>query len=265
MDFDEIQGPVPAPYRDSPEHSNTELDGLDTDECIEEDKNQKRVSAFAEHDLVIKIANTKLHVNKDQLITESPVFEKMLKSELKEKDVELEGKDIKTFVDFLRCTLPGFDEEVTDKTVHLVVQLADEYQTAKTLQKADKFLAEKSRLMGNAISSTQIITNILQAELYHLTLYLEESIGIASRKWFKKLVTNPKFNEISSDSRMKIAYKRWSEVDQVFESRGCLEKNTNSADFYQPFFPHVGYDEEFRVPPNHLDLKTKLEPFMQTN
>lgn len=149
--------------------------------------------------------------------------------------------------------------------MHLVVQLADEYQTAKTLQKADKFLAEKSRLMGNAISSTQIITNILQAELYHLTLYLEESIGIASRKWFKKLVTNPKFNEISSDSRMKIAYKRWSEVDQVFESRGCLEKNTNSADFYQPFFPHVGYDEEFRVPLNHLDLKTKLEPFMQTN
>lgn len=72
--------------------------------------------------------------------------------------------------------------------------------------------------MGDAISSQQIITNILQAELYHRTMYLEESIEIASRKWFNKLVTNPKLNGISSDSKMKIAFKRWSEVDQVFES-----------------------------------------------
>lgn len=56
----------------------------------------------------------------------------MLKSELKEKDVELEGKDIKTFADFLRCTFPGFDEEVTGNTslltlFYIVIILFDIY------------------------------------------------------------------------------------------------------------------------------------------
>ncbi|VDI53169.1 Hypothetical predicted protein [Mytilus galloprovincialis] len=240
--------PAPAPYRDSPEHSDTKLDGLDTDVCIEEEKNQK--------------PNTKLHVNQDQVIPESPVFEKILKSKLKEKDVELEGKDIKTFVDFLRCTLPGFDEEVTDKTVHLVVPLAEKYQTAKTLQKADKFVVEKSRLMRDAISSQQIITNILQAELYHRTMYLEKSIAIASRNWFKKLVTNPKLNGISSDSNMKIAFKRWSEVDQVFESSGYFKKNHKKWCFYQPYLQEIKFWVKYR---KTLNLNDELEPFMQTN
>ncbi|CAC5421980.1 unnamed protein product [Mytilus coruscus] len=199
-------------------------------------ENQKRLSLFAEHDLVLKIENTKLHVSKDQLIAASSVFEKMFTSEVKEKDqqeIELDGKDLNNFVDFLRCTLPGIDEELTDETVHSVVPLADEYQTTKTLKKADDFLAKKSIQLGDKISSQQVILSILQAELYHLTSFLEESIAIASRKWFKKLVKNPKFIEISPETKMKIAFKRWSDVDKVFESTGNLQNVRASADFYQ--------------------------------
>ncbi|XP_071133338.1 uncharacterized protein [Mytilus edulis] len=205
---------------------------------INETIEKRRLSVFAEHDLVIKIANTKLHVNKNQLIAESPVFEKMLAKQSKEEEqqeIELDGKNLNDFVDFLRCTLPGTDEQVTDKTVHLVTPLADEYQTTKTLQKADNFLTNKSRQLGDRISSQQVISNILQAESYNLTSYLDESIAIASRKLFSRLVDNPKFKEISSVTRMKIAFKRWSDVDRVFESSGNLHGITESIDFYKPY------------------------------
>ena len=75
----------------------------------------RRLSAFAEQDLVLKIENTKLHVSKDQLMKESAVFDRMLTSDFKEKDkkeIELDGKNLNDFVDFLRCTMPGFDEDV---------------------------------------------------------------------------------------------------------------------------------------------------------
>jgi hypothetical protein len=75
----------------------------------------RRLSAFAEQDLVLKIENTKLHVSKDQLMKESAVFDRMLTSDFKEngqKEIELDGKNVNDFVDFLRCTMPGIDEDV---------------------------------------------------------------------------------------------------------------------------------------------------------
>jgi hypothetical protein len=75
----------------------------------------RRLSAFAEPDLVLNIGNTKLHIVKDQLMKESAVFDRMLTSDFKEKDkteIELDGKNLNDFVAFLRCTLPGIDDDI---------------------------------------------------------------------------------------------------------------------------------------------------------
>ncbi|XP_052069031.1 uncharacterized protein LOC127708228 [Mytilus californianus] len=250
------------------------------DVYTDEIDSQKRLSLFAQHDLIIKIENTKLHVNKEQLMAESPVFEKMFTSDFKEKDkqeIELDGKDLNSFVDFLRCTLPGIDEKLTDKTVHSVIPLASEYQTSRTLRKADEFLAEKSKVIGDKITSEQIITNILQAELYQLPSFLEESITIASRKSFDKFVKNPKLDEITSETRMKIALKRWSDIDAVFKSTGHLNHTSESVDFYKtvPSPPQLqsGSTGGISHSPSvglfgvsqQRDLPIQLKPFMQTN
>lgn len=251
-------------------------------ECTDEIENQKRLSVFAPHDLIIKIENTKLHVNKEQLMAESPVFEKMFTSDFKEKDqqeIQLDGKDPKSFVDFLRCTLPGINEELTDRTVHSVIPLANEYQTSSTLRKADQFLAEKSKVFGDKVTSEQLITNILQAELYQLPSFLEESIIIASRKSFEKFVKNPKFNEITSETRMKIALKRWSDIDAVLKSTGHLNHTSDSVDFYNLHGHQVLPSSQLPTKPTSTfgnggfgyvaqlkqDLSIPLKPFMQTN
>lgn len=141
--------------------------------------------------------------------------------------------------------------------MHLVTPLADEYQTTKTLQKADNFFTNKSRQLGDRISSQQVISNILQAESYNLTSYLDESIAIASRKLFSRLVDNPKFKEISSVTRMKIPFKRWSDVDRVFESSGNLHGITESIDFYKPYqMPVFAPPPSLRPPPGSYQARS---------
>ena len=111
----------------------------------------------------------------------------------------------------------------------MVLPLADEYQTAKTLEKANQFLAKKSRTFGHIISSEEVIQNILQAELYRLDDYLYESITIASRKFSESLVQHPKFNEITQETRFKIMTTRWKDMDDVFKknSIGSLKHFMN--------------------------------------
>ena len=115
---------------------------------------------------------------------------------------------------------------LADKTVHVILPLADEYQTAHTLEKANQFLAEKSRILGDKISSAQVIHNILQAELYRLDDYLDESIAIASRKCFDRLVQHPKFKEITQETRLKIMTKRWKDMDEIFKKSGFIQGTT---------------------------------------
>lgn len=166
--------------------------------------------------------------------------------------------------------------------MHVILPLADEYQTSKTLEKANQFLAKKSTFLGNKISSAQVIQNILQAELYRLDDYLDESITIASRKCFERLVQHPKFKEITQETRLKIMTKRWKDMDEVFKTTGHMSYETECVDFYQELsLPSntttttsaVGFDfssgfgtvKPTSRSPNGSDLGNNLKPFMQNN
>ena len=61
-------------------------------------------------DLIIKVEDTELHVNKGILMTASPVFERMLLSDFREKEtnvVELPGKTLNGVMYFLKCLYPN--------------------------------------------------------------------------------------------------------------------------------------------------------------
>lgn len=89
-------------------------------------------SPFNEPNVAFVFEERKLYVEKEQLIAVSPVFEAMFSSKFKEgseKEIPLPGKNLNHFVRFLRYLCPEFDDELTDDTVHLMLPLADEYQT----------------------------------------------------------------------------------------------------------------------------------------
>lgn len=117
-----------------------------------------------------------------------------------------------------------FSFSFADVTVHKVLPLAHEYQTKRTLDKADLFLKEKCETESDHLSSQQIIENIIEAELYNLPQYLDACINIASRKYYRKLVQNDQFENISMETRYNISLKRWEDIDTMFEK----------TDFFKP-------------------------------
>ncbi|XP_063411486.1 uncharacterized protein LOC134694406 [Mytilus trossulus] len=157
-------------------------------------------SPFNEPNVAFVFEERKLYVEREQLIAVSPVFEAMFSSKFKEgskKEISLPGKNINHFVRFLRYLCPGFDDELTEDTVHLMLPLANEYQTDDLKNRIERFLVSSVLCELEFISSEQIILNILEAELYKLSNYLDACIQVASRKMFDNLTKSLKFEEIS--------------------------------------------------------------------
>ncbi|XP_063397655.1 uncharacterized protein LOC134681954 [Mytilus trossulus] len=197
-----------------PKKIKTDPDYITTEEFI------SITSPFACHDLTLKVGKLQFHVNKKQLMDASPVFQKMLSADFKEKnakEITLKGKDPGAFGLFLRFTLPGFEEdELKETEAHFILPIAHEYQTEKTLTRIDASLAEYSKEMADSMTSEQAIDSIIEAEFFGLSQYLETCIKIASHKTFNALTKNDNFKQISKDTRYTISMKRWENLDDSY-------------------------------------------------
>ncbi|VDI47355.1 Hypothetical predicted protein [Mytilus galloprovincialis] len=178
------------------------------------------LSPFNKQDLTIKIGDKEIFVKKDDLIEVSPVFQTMLTANFKEKDaqqIELPDKDPTTFALFLRHTLPGFDGlELQEATANLILPLAHEYQTNTTLSKIDKVLA--ACVEGREYKCGENLTNeILTAEFYNLQQYVKACINKASAFSHKPFIKNPKFHDISGDTKSEIFLNMCKEMEDLIQ------------------------------------------------
>ncbi|XP_052067327.1 uncharacterized protein LOC127706711 [Mytilus californianus] len=194
-------------------------------EEAEKDIQPKHIlSPFNLPDLKIKIGNEILHVNRDQLMEVSPVFQTMLTGKFKEKNaiqIHLPDKDPKAFALFLRHTLPGFEGLIlTDMTARLILPLADEYQTNTSLLKIDRVLAELAERKAYP-SADELTDEILTAETYNLLSYLEVCIEKASKFSHKAFIRNPKFHCISDNAKSKLFLLRCKDIDLTIDK--CMK------------------------------------------
>lgn len=97
-----------------------------------------------------------------------------------------------------------------------MLPLADEYQTDALRKRIENVLANSILVDIESISSEQIIMNILEAELYKLSYYLDTCILVASRKMFENLTKSPKFENISQKTQLKISFRRWEDIDKIY-------------------------------------------------
>ena len=77
------------------------------------------ISPFGKPNVILKVEDVELHLQKEHLIAESPVFEQMLKSDLTDlgiREIPLPGNTIYPFVDFLRFLTPGIYYELDGNT-----------------------------------------------------------------------------------------------------------------------------------------------------
>ncbi|XP_071150714.1 BTB and MATH domain-containing protein 38-like [Mytilus edulis] len=225
-------------------------------------------SPFTKQNVALVFGNSKLYVQKELLIAVSPVFKAMFSSSILEgskEEIPLPGKQLSHFVLFLRYLAPGFDDEFSGDTVHDMLSLADEYQTDDLKKRIEKFLVKGALTKSDSITSEQIIIDILEAEMFKLSDYLNASIAVASRKKFNSLTKSPKFEEISLTTQRRISFKRWEDIDEIFNK--AVKVSHRFKQYYEDI--HIGFG--FRsAPPEQYEIDIKdvgehLKPYMKEN
>lgn len=68
---------------------------------------------FLPHDVILEVEGMQLHVCKQVLVDNSPVFERMFKSEFKEKDLTEIPLPGKKFIDIVEFLMSFYDPETT--------------------------------------------------------------------------------------------------------------------------------------------------------
>ena len=101
--------------------SDSDDDQMQSIPDIETTSSEERhlISPFGKANVIFTVENVELHLQKEHLIAESPVFEQMLKSDLTDlgiRQIPLPGKTIYPFVDFLRFLTPGIYYELNGNT-----------------------------------------------------------------------------------------------------------------------------------------------------
>ena len=100
--------------------SSIDSDDVQSISDLETISSEKRplISPFDKPNVILTVENVELHLQKEHLIAESPVFEQMLTSDSTDaiRQFPLPGKTIYPFVDFLRFLTPGINYELNGNT-----------------------------------------------------------------------------------------------------------------------------------------------------
>ena len=94
-------------------------------------------------DLVLKVEHTDFHVHRAVLMVSSPVFEKMLSSDFKEKsakEIPLPGKNPVEIEQLLQCIYPDQDLWIFKGNCLSLLKLSTEYQIDRVKTRCEEYL-----------------------------------------------------------------------------------------------------------------------------
>ncbi|XP_060591762.1 BTB and MATH domain-containing protein 38-like [Ruditapes philippinarum] len=131
------------------QQSSSSCDGSIRDE-EKSSGNDKSTFDFSERtwkeDFALIVEGEKLFVSKVVLALLSPVFNRMIQSDFREKDqteLNLPGKKVREMRDFLRSIYPGMSGCISDENVYKLIPLAEEYQVTTLTAKCERFLISR--------------------------------------------------------------------------------------------------------------------------
>ena len=168
-------------------------------------------------DVVFVIEDHKLHLNKVILSFASPIFDKMLYGDFKEKsqtEINLPGKKCEDFIAFLLCIYPNTMEEVRSDNVEIILPLAVEYQVQQLINKCEPLLIKMGlddRWISVGVgrrSGKRLVHSIVLAERYSLSTMFEQAVALAVNRRFSDLKNEPEFAAMSEKTKTEILLKR---------------------------------------------------------
>ncbi|GMR55338.1 hypothetical protein PMAYCL1PPCAC_25533, partial [Pristionchus mayeri] len=150
--------------------------------------------------VIIKIGDKKLHVSKEFLALQSPVFDAMFFGNFAEKDKEeVEIKDVvyEEFLDLLHLLYLG-TVDITDNTVPHLLKLADQFQVERVVKEAEKYLMQSEGF--------EEVKKLLLADQYRLTSLKDHCLKSfeSDACLVEKLKSSTEYDEFSGEMKAAI-------------------------------------------------------------
>ncbi|RNA00034.1 BTB and MATH domain-containing 38-like [Brachionus plicatilis] len=187
-------------------------------------------------DLKIIVENQTLYVHKAILGTVSPVFKKMLTSNLKESQenlIQLPDKKLDDILTLLKMLYPDYPKDMEDSKVQALLELSDEYLINSLKILIEKYLIKKvenlnkSKLYGKEIE--------LQIEF----LLITSSTETLANKFTKvQLESNVNFSQLCDSIKLQVYSKKVDLLQEKLSSTTAKLKQNSDAILKKKIFSH---------------------------
>ena len=156
-------------------------------------------------DVVLVVEDQRFHVHRGTLAFWSPVFEKMLSAEFKEKnndEILLPGKKAKEFEVMLHMMYPSLEEKLVTKiNCYFLFELAHEYQIEDITQKCVNLMVS----MVKDRRENDVLGMLIYAQKYQIKSLISTCIFEARRLTLKELTQHGMRDQIEADNYVQIA------------------------------------------------------------
>ncbi|KAK2573983.1 BTB and MATH domain-containing protein 38 [Acropora cervicornis] len=156
-------------------------------------------------DVVLVVEDQRFHVHRGTLAFWSPVFEKMLSAEFKEKnndEILLPGKKASEFEVMLQMMYPSLEEKlVTKVNCYFLFELAHEYQIEAITQKCVNLMVS----MIKDRREDDVLGMLIYAQKYQIKSLISKCIFEARRLTLEELTNHEMRDQIEANSYVQIA------------------------------------------------------------
>ena len=156
-------------------------------------------------DVVLVVEDQRFHVHRGILAFWSPVFERMLTGEFKEKvnaEISFPEKKASEFEEMLQMMYPSLEEKsITRRNCYFLFELAHEYQIDSIAQKCVNLMVS---LVRNG-EEYDVLGMLVYAQKYEIKSLISTCIYEARRLTLQQLKGHGKRDQIEPDNYLRIA------------------------------------------------------------
>ncbi|XP_052711184.1 uncharacterized protein LOC128185623 [Crassostrea angulata] len=147
-----------------------------------ERRKRKAGNMFLRPDIILVVEGIQLHVRKEVLADNSPVFKRMFEADFKEKHqkkIPLPKENIEDFEEFLCLIYHPERWQITEDTVLKILPLADQYQVSTVKKRCESFIIQTLKKINSREVQHIDINTLLTYSFYVDKFQLLEALPLA--------------------------------------------------------------------------------------
>lgn len=187
---------------------------------------RKAGNMFLPPDIIFVVEGIQLHVRKEVLADNSPVFKRMFEADFKEKHqkkIPLPEENIEDFEEFLCLIYHPEKWQITEDTVFKILPLADQYQVSTVRKRCESFIIQSLQKFNSQKSQhfdiNTLLNYIFNVERFQLSEALPLAVLLCAKHYLELMTKAAVEIPFSKEMLGKIGIERAKLTDTLVKNK----------------------------------------------